>query len=99
MKFFFPVIMLSLGLAACTSTEPYVYKSSEFNREAQGFGQPEKNISSVTICYSSAGAKADQVRQLASASCAEFGKEARFSHQDFKTCPLLTPVAAHFECE
>jgi len=98
MKLLFP-IMICLGLAACSSAAPYVFKSGEFNRDVSGFGQPEKEITSVTVCYSSAGGKSEQVRQLASGRCAEFGKKSRFTHQDLKTCPLLTPVAAHFSCD
>lgn len=97
---------LSLKLAAaglvflggCSATEPYVYRAAEFNRAASGFGQPPTDIENVTICYNTRGARPPDILALAEAECVRFGKTAVFTGQDWRTCPLVTPVAASFRC-
>ena len=87
-----------LATAACSSP-PYVHNSGEFNRSSEGFGQPVKDISQVTVCYNSSSATPRQVTQLAVAECARFNKTATFTRQDYNICPLASPVAAIYNCQ
>ena len=96
MKHIFFLLVMA-ALTAC-STPPYVHKSGEFNRAASDFGQPVKDISSVTICYSSYAATPGEVTKLAVAECAAFNKTAEFKEQSYEVCPLATPVAAVYNC-
>ncbi len=86
-------------LAGCAgSTVPYVYKVGEFNRASPNFGKEPTDITSVTICYGTRGTTPEEIRDMAQTECAQFEKTARFTDQNYRTCPLLTPVAAHFDC-
>jgi len=85
------------ALSAC-AVPPYVHNASEFNRSAQGFGQPKTDISAVTICYNSRSATPRQVSQLAISECARFNKTAQFSKQSIEICPLQAPSAAVYDC-
>lgn len=97
-RLLFLSLAMSLGLSAC-GAQPYVYDGGEFNRSTPDFGKDQTDISSVTICYSESGATPQDIRVLAINECARFGKTAKFLKQDFLTCPLSTPAAAHFSCE
>ncbi len=92
----FPAGLVFL-LGGCGSSA-YVYDPIKFNREAAGFGQPVKDITSVTICYSRLTTTAREVVSLAEAECSKFNKLARFERQDWRTCPMAAPVAAHYRC-
>ena len=92
------VILGPLLIAACSLSEPYVFKKDEFNREAPGFGRKAKDIAEVTICYNKFGTTPEAIRQLAQTACAKFEKNASYSHQDYRECPLLTPRRAVFAC-
>ncbi len=85
-------------LGGCSAAGPYVYREAEFNRAAPAFGQSPKDRGEVTICYSSQGAQPPDILALAEAACVKFGKTAVFASQDWRTCPLVTPVAANFRC-
>ena len=86
-------------LAGCAgSTVPYVYKAGEFDRSSPNFGKEPTDITSVTICYGTRGTTPEEIRDMAQTECAQFEKTARFTDQNYQTCPLLTPVAAYFDC-
>ncbi len=86
-------------LAGCAgSTVPYVYKAGEFDRSSPNFAKEPTDITSVTICYGTQGSTPEEIRDMAQTECAQFEKTARFTDQNYQTCPLLTPVAAHFDC-
>ncbi len=89
--------MLCLALAGC-SAAPFVYKVNEFDRSAPDFAGEPNNIAAVTVCYSSVSTQPGDVLDVARAECAKAGKKPRFSGQGYETCPLLTPVSAHFAC-
>ncbi len=92
-------VLLLLGLlGGCSAPGAYVHRAGEFNRAATGFGQPPKDIKDVTVCYSSWRAEPQDILALAQAECVTFGKTAVFTSQDWRTCPLATPVAAKFSC-
>ncbi len=92
-------VCLPLALAGCAgATAPYVYKAGEFDRTLPTFGKDPTDINAVTICYNNRGTTPEEIRDMAQTECAQFEKSARFTDQNYKTCPLLTPVAAHFEC-
>ncbi|MBC8268179.1 MAG: hypothetical protein H8E36_05480 [Rhodospirillaceae bacterium] len=84
-------------VAACAG-QPYVHKSGEFNRASSGFGQTEKDISNLTICYNSSSTTPQQVNKMAIEECAAFNKTAKFVGQEYNVCPLTTPIAAKFNC-
>ena len=86
-----------VALAACSSP-PFVYDANEFNREAADFGKPVTDIATVTVCYSSWEATPSQVAKMASQECAKFSKIARFTEQNYSSCPLMAPVAAIYQC-
>jgi len=90
--------LLAGGVAAC-SAQPYVLHANEFNRSAVDFGKDPTDIEAVTICYRSSSTTPQDVRALAVKECAAFGKTARFIKQNYLSCPLLTPVAAHYSCD
>ncbi len=86
-------------LAGCAaSTVPYVYKAGEFDRSSPNFAKAPTDITSVTICYGTRGTTPEEIRDMAQTECAQFEKTARFTEQNYQTCPLLTPVAANFDC-
>jgi len=84
--------------AGCAGAEPFVYKLDEFKREAPGFGKAPKDLETVTICYSAMSNTREEVLDLALDECARFAKTARFTGQNRRICPLLTPIAAEFAC-
>ncbi len=92
------LLCLSLALAACGRSEPYVYRPDEFDRESASFGPGPKDISNLTICSAESGPPSQTVLELAAAECAKFSKTAVFGSQDYMSCPLLSPVATRFEC-
>lgn len=94
----FSVLFAGLILAGCSSGA-YVYDPIKFDRQATGFGKPIKDITGVTICYSTFSDRAEQVVSLAEAECAKFNKVAKFSHQDRSICPLVAPIAAVYLCK
>ena len=99
-----PLLMImTLGTAflaaACAASEPYVFKSGEFNRASKAFGKEPKTISSVTICYNKMVTKPEIISKLAVEECGKYGKEAIFFEQKFNLCPLFTPIAAVYGCK
>jgi hypothetical protein len=90
-------LILVSTVSAC-STPPYVHNPSEFNRNSETFANVPDDISTVIVCYSSYNAKPQDVMALAQARCSDYGKTAVFESQDYGTCPLATPVSAHYVC-
>jgi len=92
-------ILLSVFIvsSAC-STPPYVHKADKFNRSSDGFGQMVTDISYVTICYSKYSATPREISRLAFDECGRFGKSVNFIEQDYRICPITTPLAAHYAC-
>lgn len=88
----------TLPLVACSGPEPYIYKKREFDRSAPNFGKDPKNIGQVIVCYNSRGSTPEDVVALARAGCRAFNRKPVFEKQDYRLCPLLTPVAAYFVC-
>jgi hypothetical protein len=86
-------------LGACGETRPYVYKTDEFDREADTFNKAPEDRDSVTICYNKLGTTPEIVFELATTECGKYAKRARRTHQNFGDCPMATPVEAHFACE
>ena len=89
------VISVTIG---CSRIEPYVFKADEFNRDSSTFAKEPTDIETVTICYNKYGTTPGDLLEMAQSRCGDFSKTARFNHQDRLTCPLLTPVGAHFDC-
>ena len=96
----FRIFVLSglIALLSACAQPAYVHQAGEFNRNLPNFGKDVTDIESVIVCYSSRGSTPAQVRSLARAECAKFGKTAQFEEQDYGNCPLPTPVSAHFSC-
>ena len=83
---------------ACGGPGAYVYKTNEFNRAHPNFAKDPKDIDGLTICYNKSGTKPENIAKMAEAECAKFHKKAEFSHQSLDVCPLMTPVAAVYNC-
>lgn len=83
----------------CGTTDPYVYKYDEFNREAVQFNKPLMEGEVVSICYNALGTSDDEVQRIADARCAEIGRAAKRTGTDFGRCPLLTPNTQTFRCD
>ena len=90
-------IVFCLALAGC-SAAPFVYKNNEFDRSAPDFAVEPEDIATVTVCYSNVNTAPVDVLDIARAECAKVGKKPHFSGQGYETCPLLTPVSAHYAC-
>lgn len=100
MRFFVIVaaIVLVPALAGCSGSAPYVLKEGEFNRRSPLFGQEPSDIDSVVICYAKGGTTPRALVKMAQGECAKYDKSAVYNHQDYKKCPMFTPVAAYFDC-
>ncbi|MEE2746185.1 MAG: hypothetical protein VX617_04805 [Pseudomonadota bacterium] len=85
-------------LGSCISTSPYIYKESEFDRNAPAFGKKLMDREEVHICYNTSSTSASAIRQLAEKECGRFSKFARFKESKILVCPLLTPAKASFSC-
>ena len=85
-------------VTACADTKPYVHDRNEFNRESVSFAKGVTNRSAVTVCFQKHGIMSQAIVDLAREECALFGKTAVFSEQTYQVCPLVTPVAAVFDC-
>lgn len=91
--------MLALtGAAAGCGGAPYIRAEGEFNRSRADFGRAPQDIENLTICYSGWETTEAAVAAMARARCAEFGKTAVFEEDTMTLCPVLTPVAAKFQC-
>jgi len=88
----------ALGAGGCQWTAPYVYNSSEFDRNAVGFGKEIEDRDAVSICYNSRGTTAAAVAKMAADECGKFGKVARYEGQDYLECPIMTPARVTFSC-
>ncbi len=92
--------MLFAGLlvvAGCAG-EPYILSPGEFTRSSEVFLKGVTDREMVTVCYAKSATAAASVTKAAVNECARFGKSAKFKEQNYKTCPLLTPVAAIYDC-
>ena len=88
-----------LVLAAACGGPPYIHDTSEFNRGSEFFSKPRTTRNNVTVCYRKGATTAAAVQRLAAAECGRFGKSAALLEQNLNVCPLLTPIAAVFECQ
>ena len=92
------VIAVLIFMAACESPPPYVLEVGEFNRDSSTFRTGTTDRSVVTICYAKDGTTPQIVTQMAQDECALYGKKAIFSKQSYQICPLVTPMAAVYDC-
>ena len=94
------ILMTSLCfvIAGCSGGAPYVLNASEFSRETDIYRKGIQDRSEVTVCYSKRASRPQDIAKLAVNECARFGKSARFRKQSYASCPLLTPIAAIYDC-
>lgn len=92
------IISLSLVAAACTAPPPYVKNVGEFDRTSSVFLNGITDREKITICYAKNGTTPAMVSALAQQECASYAKRAVFREQSLQVCPLLTPVAAIYDC-
>jgi hypothetical protein len=95
---FAALVFVALAAGGCAGAQPYVYTAAEFDRTRSDFGRPVTDIDAVTVCYGTWSASPAEVTTLAREECGKYGKVAHLVGQDRRTCPLVTPVAAHFAC-
>ena len=97
-----PLLILMTSLisliSGCSGGTAYVYNSSEFVRESATFRSGILDREDVTVCYSKGATSPRQITELARNECRQFGKSAQFREQSYSTCPLLTPIAAIYDC-
>ena len=87
-----------LAIAACSAPPPYVHIGQEFNRDSDAYLYGVTSREDVKICYSKSNATPQQVTALALKECAQVSKRAVFREQSLQVCPLVTPVAAIYDC-
>jgi hypothetical protein len=92
------LLLAILGVGACSAPSPYVHRPGEFNRAAVNFGKEPVDADHVIVCFGRSGTTPTQVVAVARAECARFGKIPQFDRQSILTCPLTTPVSAHYNC-
>lgn len=94
------VIGLAVGLACGISgcSQPYAYRSDEFNRESPRFNKPLQEGEFVSVCSASGTSEAD-IQKVANARCAEIGRTAYAVNSRTGHCPLLTPNETIFRCD
>ncbi len=93
-------LLLPLILFGCSGgLSPYVHNPDEFNRDSPSFAKEPTDLAQVAICYNGSSSTPQDILALAESTCAQFGKIARFDHQDLLQCSLLTPARAFFQCE
>jgi hypothetical protein len=94
------ILMTSLAsiVAGCSGGAPYVFDPDEFNRESDIYRKGILDREEVTVCYSKRATTPRQIATIARNECAKFGKTAQFNGQSYSKCPLLTPIAANYEC-
>lgn len=93
-----PVFLIGLVAGGCGSTDAYVLKKDEFNRNDPDFNRPISDRDEVTICYNGIGTSDGYVAHLAQEECSRFGKNAMAGGESFGECPLFIPVAGRFLC-
>ena len=96
-SFYIFATALSLFLIGCAG-EPYVVVNNEFNRASDTYLNGIRDRDQVWVCYNERNANPQQVTNKALAECQRFGKMAEFSKTTYSICPLLTPVAAVYDC-
>lgn len=96
-----PSVILAVLLAGLTvgcTSNAFVYKKNEFNRNDPNFNKQITDRDDVAICFRGFGTSDGHVARLAQDECSRFGKIAVANGEDFGECPLFTPVAARFLC-
>ncbi len=90
----------AVTLGGCAGGEPYVQNTAEYDRESSTFAKgPVRAVESeIYVCYAKNNTTPEQVRLLAEDECGRFGLSAVFIGQNYELCPLMTPIAAGFEC-
>jgi len=87
-----------LAFVAGCAGKPYVQNIGEFNRSSLVFLKGITDVEFITVCYGKSATAAALVTKAAVKECGRYGKTAQFKEQNYKTCPLLTPVAAIYDC-
>jgi len=97
-----PLLILMTSLisliSGCSGGAAYIYDSREFVRESETFRSGILDREEVNVCYSKGATSPRQINELARDECRRFGKTAQFREQSYQVCPLLTPIAAIFDC-
>ena len=90
------LIVLLMGCAV--DLQPHIYIPGEFNRSQSNFNKPLKDRDEVIICFNKLKATPQKISNLAVLECARFNKRAEFVKQETQYCPLVTPIAARYNC-
>lgn len=100
-KFVLPIALIAVTVVGCSAPDPYVWRPYTIDRDHEFFpnGPVLDNESVVEVCYSNRSATPALLTQIAKDECGRFGLSARFVGQDYGLCPLVTPIAAQFECQ
>ena len=91
-------VLLAVAVLASCGGQPYVHNGSEFNRDSEFYRVGLKDRGSVNICYAKSETTPEKVKELAVAECGRYGRTAVFTKMTYNLCPLMTPVAASYNC-
>jgi hypothetical protein len=91
-------LVVMLCATACQTPQPFVYKEEEFDRRKPTFRKDPTVLNEVIVCYNKNSATPQAVVDLAKQQCSIVGKVPQFNYQQYFTCPMTTPVAAHYNC-
>ncbi len=89
---------LVLALSACAAQPPYVFQQGEFQRDSRFYLEGVTDLQEVKVCYTKRGTTPKQVTEVAQNACAQFSKKAIFREQSYRVCPIVTPIAAVYDC-
>ena len=89
-------MVLLMGCAV--DLQPHVYIPGEFDRSQSNFNKPLKDRSEVIICFNKLKTTPQKINNMAVLECARFNKRAVFVMQETQFCPLVTPIAARYNC-
>ncbi len=87
-----------VAIAGCESPPPYVFSADEFDRESEIYLKGVRDRDEVAVCYAKDSSTPRAVTELAVRECALFNKKAVFREQSINVCPLVTPMAAIYDC-
>lgn len=86
-------------LAGCAADlQPHIYIPEEFDRTRPDFNKPLKDRGEVIICFNKLKTTPQKIANMAALECSRFNKNAEFVKQEALNCPLLTPIAARYNC-
>lgn len=93
------ILGAALVMAGCAADlQPHIFIPNEFDRTRPDFNKPLKDRSEVIICFNKLKTTPQKIANMAALECSRYDKNAVFVKQEALHCPLLTPIAARYNC-